>query len=807
MKVSRSLAMVLGLVTAFSYVPSAFSEISSAVRRDPHTVHGLQQPATMIVDYWGIPHLYAASRRDAFFMQGYNAARDRLWQIDLWRKRGLGVLAKDFGPAYVENDRAARLFLYRGDMGKEWQSYGPHAKSYADAFVAGVNAYVQETRDGTQPLPIEFKIAGSRPDLWSADDIVRIRSHGLTRNVASEVRRAEIACAAGLDADRLQALLEPEWKTKIPDGLDPCTVPKDVLKDYDLATRPVTFSAEKKAAEAYDPEPFLAQSEESVDTIGSNNWVVSGKRTATGRPILANDPHREHSVPSLRYIVQLVAPDMDVIGAGEPALPGISIGHNERIAFGLTIFGIDQEDLYVEELNPANPDQVKFNNAWEPVQIVREKVEVKGAAAQDIEMRFTRHGPILKLDPTHNKAFTIRSVWFEPGTSAYFGSSDYMTARNWQEFRAAMKRWGAPSENQAYADVQGNIGWQPGGLAPRRLTYDGLVPVPGDGRYEWQGFLTQDELPNVYNPKDGYFATANQMNLPPGYPISERRVGFDSWADPARWERIVEVLKAKTKFTLADAMDLQNDDTSMLGRRLVALVKPLHSDDPQIAKGLALLQNWNAVDDRDSAAAALFEVWVSKHIGPVVVNAAVPEAARNLLSAPSVGAVFVLLEKPDATLGLNPTEARDKLLLQSIGDAVADVSKQLGDDPVAWRWGKLHHAQFDHALEPLADPSTQAQMRVGPMELSGASNVPHAAGYRASDFRLMSGASFRMVLDVGNWDASRVINTPGQSGDPFSPHYRDLAPLWANAQYVPLLYSKSAVENAASEIVSYVPAK
>jgi penicillin G amidase len=806
--VRRRLAALLGCATIIlASGTSSFAEISSAVRRETHTIIGLQAPATMVLDYWGIAHLYASSRRDAFFMQGYNAARDRLWQIDLWRKRGLGLLAKDFGPSYVDQDRAARTFLYRGDMTKEWQAYGPNAKSYAEAFVDGVNAFVQATRDGGEPLPVEFMIAGNKPDSWNADDIVRIRSHGLTRNVTYEVRRALIACAAGLEADRLLALLQPPWKIVAPEGLDPCSIPKDVLKDYDLATRPVSFSANPKKAEAYDPETFLASVDANVDTIGSNNWVVSGKRTDTGRPILANDPHRDHSVPSLRYIVHLIAPDMNVIGAGEPALPGVSIGHNDRIAFGLTIFGVDQEDLYVEEINPTNPDQVKFENSWEPVKIVHEQIEVKGEAPRDVEMRFTHHGPILATDAEHNRAFAIRSVWFEPGTSAYFGSSDYMTARDWPGFLAAMKRWGAPSENQVYADVSGNIGWVPGGMTPRRLTYDGLLPVPGDGRYEWQGFLSQDELPLVYNPKEGYFATANQMNLPPNYPISTRRVGFDTWADPARWRRIVEVLKAKDKFTLADAMDLQNDDTSMLARRLIALVKPLHSDDAATAEGLKLLLNWDARDDRDSAAAALFEVWISRHIGPALVNATVPEAARPLLNMPSVSAIFDLLENPDASLGENPAASRDKILLQSIGEAVGETSKLLGDDSGQWRWGKLHHAEFDHALSPLADASMQAQMKVGPIEIGGASNVPHAATYRTSDFRLIAGASFRMVLDVGNWDNSRAINTPGQAGSPYSPHFGDLAPLWATGQYVPLLYSRDAVERAASEVVTYAPAK
>ena len=336
----------------------------------------------------------------------------------------------------------------------------------------------------------------------------------------------------------------------------------------------VAFAAPKdrKAALEHDPDTFLTEADQQRDTIGSNNWVVAPSRTATGRPILANDPHREHSVPSLRYIVGLNAPGISVIGAGEPALPGISIGHNDTIAFGLTIFNVDQEDLYVYELNPANPNQYRYGNGWEDMRIVHETEQVKGEGDRDLELKFTRHGPVIYVDEANKRAFAVRSIWFEPGTSAYFGSSDYMTAKDWNGFLAAMRRWGAPSENQVYADTKGNIGWVAAGKTPRRVNYDGLMPVPGDGRYEWQGFLSLDELPKVYQPKQGWFATANQMNLPSDYPVADRKVGFE-WADSARWQRIAEVLQANSKVTLADAMDLQNDDTSMLARRLVALLE------------------------------------------------------------------------------------------------------------------------------------------------------------------------------------------------------------------------------------------
>src|SRR3984885_6662927 len=267
----------------------------SSARLSTTLAAGLQAPGKILIDVWGVPHIYAEDAPALFFLQGFNGPRHRLWQIDLWRKRGLGLLAKDFGAAYVEQDKALRLFLYRGDMNTEWASYGPKAKSYAESFVAGINAYVADVQAGRKPLPVEFRIAGTRPDLWTAEDVVRIRSHGLTRNVASEVKRSLVACAAGLDADRFRVKLEPAWTTKIPDGLDPCSVPKGVLAAYDLATRPVAFAAPKdqKAALAHDPDKYLTEADAQRDTIGSNNWVVAASRTATGRPLLANDPHRE----------------------------------------------------------------------------------------------------------------------------------------------------------------------------------------------------------------------------------------------------------------------------------------------------------------------------------------------------------------------------------------------------------------------------------------------------------------------------------------------------------------------------------
>ena len=786
----------LSLFTAVAGVLIA-SNTTAEPREETRAVSGLAAPAEIRIDRWGIPHIYAASVRDAFFLQGYNAARDRLWQIDLWRKRGLGLLAKDFGPAYAAQDRAARLFLYRGDMAKEWAAYGPGAKANTEAWVAGVNAYVAETRAGKHALPAEFAIAGNGPDLWSAQDVVRIRSHGLTRNVSTEVARARIVCAAGLPATRLYKKLEPDWTTKIPDGLDPCDIPKDVLADYELATSGVKFSKAQAG---------LAALEVPESSTGSNNWTIAPSHTATGRAILANDPHREHGAPSLRYIVHMEAPGLSVIGAGEPALPGVSIGHNDKIAFGLTIFYADQEDLYVYETDPKDPDLYRYGAGWERMTTVRETVAVKGGPAREVELKFTRHGPVIYADAARSRAFAVRSVWGEPGTSAYFGSTGYMTAKSWPQFKAALAGWGAPSENQIYADTSGHIGWVAAGRVPNRPNWDGLLPVPGDGRYEWKGALAPDDLPSTYDPERGWFASANAMNLPAGYPVAERKVGFE-WSNNARLTRIEEVLSAKPKVSLADAMALQTDPTDVTSRRLIALLKPLKSDDPKLAAALDLLRGWDGATSVDSPAAAVFETWTAKHLGKATVAKAAPPAARALIGNGDLAAVMDYLEHPDAALGEDPKTTRDEILLTSLAAAVNEVSSRLGDDPKAWTWGRLHQAEFVHALSPLAPAERKAEMKAGPTPMAGTSLSPMAATWRADDFRVTAGASFRMVLDVGNWDASRTINTPGQSGDPASPHFKDLFPLWVKGEYVPLVYSRAAVDAATETVIRLSPAR
>ena len=756
------------------------------------TAPGLRAAAEIIVDAWGIPHIYAASRHDAFFTQGWNIARDRLWQLDLWRKRGLGRLSESFGPAYLAQDRATRLFLYRGDMDAEWATYGPDAKAWSEAFVAGINAYVSQVRSGVAPLPVEFELTKSAPEDWIVDDLVRIRSHGISNNAESESLRARVAALGGIEADRIRRKLDPPHTPRLPEGLDPADIPADIMAVYVLATQVVSFDGVPPTDPPADAE-----------TRGSNNWAVAPSRTATGRPILASDPHRVMLAPSIRYVAHLNAPDLSLIGAGEPHLPGVTLGHNGKIAFAITIFMADQADFYVYELHPDDPHRYRYGDGWEAMRIVRETIAVKGEAPREVELAFTRHGPVLKIDEAAHRAFALRSVWFEPGTSPYFSAARYQTAADWPQFRDALAHWGAAAMNFVYADTEGNIGWQAAGFLPRRANWDGLTPVPGDGRYEWDGFVSQDELPSLYNPARGWVGTANEMNLPPTH--QGLNVGYE-WADPSRMDRIAEVLSAGGDHTLAASAALQTDVVSNAAKRGIALLARLKSADPEVDEALRLLRAWDGDETVDSAAAAIAAVWLSKHLGPHTARRVTNAEAAEVIAFGSPYALIHYLAAPDEMLGDDPEAARDAVLLASLRSALDELTERLGPDLSAWRWGDLHHAHFVPPASALADPDLKARMIHGPAPIPGSAYTVRAATYRMEDFALTTGASVRMVLDVGNWDASLVINTPGQSGDPASPHYGDLFPLWADGKYVPLLWTREAVEGAAALVIQLTPA-
>jgi penicillin amidase len=786
-------------IAALGIFASAMGAAGEAPVQNHIVVEGLKAKAEVLVDHWGVAHIYAKSASDAFFVQGWNAARDRLWQIDLWRRSGLGELAAVLGEKYVAEDRAIRLFEYRGDMSKEWAAYGPDAKGNTESFVAGINAYVKAARADPKLMPAEFVVAGYQPAYWKADDVVRVRNHVLVFGVFLELVRAQMACKDGSASTQFMPEISPPWTPLVPQGLDFCSIPPNVLDQYYLGKGRVVFSKPGLAATAensLDSMPF--DNDPRNPNRGSNNWVIAPAKSATGRPILANDPHRSEEVPSVRYLAHLVAPGLNIIGSGEPAVPGISIGHNEHIALGMTVFFIAQEDLYVYETNPQDPREYRYANSWEPMRIDHESVAVRGGTKREIELKFTRHGPVVFEDPAHHRAYAVRASWLEAGGAPYMASMRYQRANTVEQVAEELKHWGEPGINHVVADTTGKIGWFPAGFTPIRPNTDGLLPLPGDGRYEWNGYLDRDLLPSEVNPSRGYIATANQMNLPKGYPYEQRKTSF-FWIDNARFDRISEVLDSLPKTSLKDSEALQNDYVNIAARRLVHLLGTIATPDPKLAELAQWLAAWDSNVTAQSPQAALYEVWLTRHLMPALlarIASSFPNALRPIAYETHLLHAIDLLEHPNRRFGDNPEQARNELMLSTLADAFGETKTLLGAERDSWEWGHLGTTLLEHALSPLADESQRAQMNVGPVPKSGDASVVGVAEYDGKTFKTIGGASFRMVLDVGHWDDSVAVNSPGQSGEWTSTHYRDLFPLWLSGQYFPLLYTRSAIEKA-----------
>jgi penicillin amidase len=728
-------------------------------------LEGLAKPVEIRRDQWGVPHIYAQTVEDLFFAQGFVAAQDRLFQIDIWRRTGGGELAEILGERYLERDRFARLVKYRGEMAAEWASYSPDAKLIIESFVRGVNACIRRVGDR---LPIEFQLLGARPGEWKPEDcLLRIAGLLMTRNAVQEVDRARLV--ASLGPEKAAALLPPDPPTK--HEASPA-FPLDGIDQRVVAALQAAIGTVR-----YETEP------------GSNNWVVDGTLSVTGKPILANDPHRPVVLPSLRYLTHLVGPGWNVIGAGEPALPGVALGHNERVGFGFTIVGIDQQDLYVESTDGANRYQVR--GEWREMRIEREKIRVKGKSEPvEVELKFTLHGPVIYEDPGRKRAYALRWVGAEPGGAGYLGSLALARAQNWKEFVAALERWKVPSENLIYADVDGNIGWVAAGQSPLRKNWSGLLPQPGHtGEREWDGYLPLAEHPQKFNPPEHYIATANHNILPRGY---RHQLGYD-WNPGFRFRRIDEVLRARKKFTIEDFQRLQHDETSLVARELVAMLKQA----PPGAGGEVrrMLENWDCVLDKNSAAAALYELWLRRLTARFIETLPVsPEARQVLDRRMNHRHVFSLLAK-------EPAEKRHGLLLRTLQEAAQEAEQTLGEETESWRWGALHGIRLRHPLS--FDAERRKLFDLPPVERGGDANTVNNTG--GSSFRQTSGASYRQILDLADWDRSVATSVPGQSGQPGSPHYADLLPLWADGKYFPLAYTRAAVEKYTRNILILEP--
>ena len=779
------------------------------------TVDGLDKPVEILKDHWGISHIYAETEHDLFFAQGYSAARDRLFQFEIWRAQATGTVAEIIGSRAVDRDHGTRLFKFRGPMHEEMNHYHPRGVDIITSFVHGVNAYIDEALQDPDSLPLPFKLLDIQPKHWT-EEVVISRHQGLLGNISLELSTGRAVCAIGEDKVRELRYFHPHDPILTLDSLIDCDslLNNDILHLYNSYRRPIRFQPDnialaqyRNTEEDYETIADILLEEErdlqkrSIDDIGSNNWVVSGDLTQDGWPMMINDPHRSQAVPSLRYWSHLVGPGWNVIGGGEPEIPGISIGHNEHGAWGLTVFNTDSEDLYVYETNPDNPSQYRYLGEWEEMRSLSETIEVKDASPVSVELKYTRHGPVVFEDQENSLAYAIRPAWMEVGGSPYLASLRMDQATNWEEFREASNFSNIPGENMIWADRQGNIGWQAVGIAPIRRNFSGMVPVPGDGRYEWDGYLPIKAKPNELNPDRGYIETSNSNYTKPDYPYLDA-IGF-TWTDPYRWARGSEVLGSGRKFNMTDMVELQHDYLSIPARTLIPFFKDLESDDSEIERARQMLLDWDFVLDKDSVEAGIY-VAFERQLLKNIELLKVPEIAKSYINVGMKTAIDMLLA-PDGDFGNDPIQGRDELLLQTLSEGIQNLKQKLGPEFKDWVYGQedYKHALIRHPLSPALNDGLRDRLNVGPAPRGGNG---FTLGNTGSGDNQTSGASFRIFVDTRDWDNTLGMNTPGQVGDPDSPMFDNLFELWANDKVFPAFYSREKIESVLFEKLDLIPA-
>jgi penicillin amidase len=760
------------------------------------SVPGLLARVEVIRDDMGVPQIYAENEHDLLFAQGYVHAQDRLWQMEMNRRIGSGTLSAALGPTTLETDRFLRTIGLRRAAEKDWALMDDGTKVLMQAYADGVNAFIESHRGR---LPLEFTLLGVDPAPWTPVDTLawgKVMAYDLGGNYSMELLRARFIAEFGQE---MVTQLIPPYAA---DG--PVIIPPEARSYAWLRGAPA------------GADPLAAFLGEPRAEFGSNNWVVHGSRTATGKPLLADDTHLGLEMPSIWYENGLHGGRFDVVGYSFPGVPMVIIGHNRDIAWGVTNLGPDVQDFYIEQVNdPIRPTRYRFQGEWLDTTIVEEVIEVKGEEPVTLEVFETHHGPIMNavLDlPATAAPLALR--WTALDATYLFKAVEGLDlASNWEEFRQALSYWDVPSQNFVFADVAGNIGYQsPGKIPIRAEGHQGAVPVPGwTGEYEWQGYIPFEELPSVYNPATGFIATANNKVVPDDYPYD---LGSD-WAAPQRAQRITDLLAADDSVTVEDMQRIHGQTYSLpaeaLLPRLLAAVGVPECDLEEAA--LEALREWDLYLEADRPGASIYEVWYWFLIQNTLKDELGEEYIEDYigLSSDHIPGMIDWAERGDVPWFDDTTtawfETRDDTMRRSFTDALRWLSQRLGDDPTEWEWGRLHTKTFVHnpigqsgiaLLESLFNSDT--------FPARGGSVTVNAAGYSfRNPFAMGGGVSQRMVVNLADLDSSLFIHTTGQSGHLFHPHREDMIQLWQEVEYGQMPFSRAAVDQAAESVLVLEP--
>ncbi|WP_167481957.1 penicillin acylase family protein [Thermus caldilimi] len=748
----RVFAWLLGLaiLAALGVVLAAYVTLRASLPQveGRMVLKGLSAPVEVGRDAQGVVRIQAQTLKDLLFAQGFVHAQERLWQMEFQRRVGQGRLSEVLGEAALPQDRFLRTWGFYQAAKSAYARLYPEEKEAMDAYVAGVNAFLASGA----PLPPEFRLLGFRPEPWTGPDVLvwaKMMSFDLSGNWEEELLRHRLL-ARGISKERLLELIPPYPE-------DAPTIMQG--EDLDL---PLKREEAPAALLRMAPPRFLE---------ASNNWVVAGSRTVTGKPFLANDPHLRLQAPSLWFLMALEAPGYRVVGASLPGVPGIVIGRNNRIAWGVTNVGADVQDLYL--LEDVGGRGYRYKGQVVPYRVREERIRVKGGKEEVLRVRETLYGPVITdaLQDPPKTPMALRWVSLDPEDHILMAYLGINRAGNWQEFVAALNHYSAPSQNFVYADVEGNIGYiAPGKFPIRREGHTGMVPVPGNGEWDWQGYRKPEDWPRVLNPKEGFVVTANNKVTPEGFPYA---LTYD-WAEPYRAERIRELLLAKEKLSLEDMKAIQLDQKSLLYRDFRPILELLNPLSERSRAWRERLLAWDGTMAKGSEEALVFALWYTEltRLPAREVGEAFWDEPRYLLKA---------LKEGDKNCDQPDTEYRESCL-----DFAALALERALDRKEALRvrsWGEVHRATFPHAVLTHTPLKRFTDRRV---PFGGDRYTVNVGPFDPETLLMSHGPSYRQIVDLAHPEASLFIHPMGQSGHFLSPHYADLLPLWAEGAYLPM---------------------
>ncbi len=816
-KISRALGLTLGAAAAVAGVG-----LVAALRRPlPRTsgriaLPGLKAAVEVRRDRWGVPHIYAAANEDLFAALGYVHAQDRLWQLELNRRTGHGQLAAIFGPVALSSDQFIRTLGFSRVARQEESLLDEHSHTILSAYARGINAWISANE---ARLPLEFSILGFTPALWEVSDLLvwpKIMALNLSANWMTELLNAQLVATLGAERATEIAPRYPE------DG--PIAVPPATYYTTDIGAAALNL--------ANAATPFTGETETPQ---GSNAWVVGPERSTTGKPLLANDPHLGLGMPGLWYQAHLEGGDYHSAGVTLPGTCGVVIGHNRRIAWGVTNACTDNQDLYIERFHPEDPLRYQWQGEWRAAELVREAIQVKGQAEPTIvEVRITHHGPIIDaisgppeslFSAQHlngkpaapNEALALRWTALDPAPNLTQAVLSLNRADNWDEFRAALGDWNVPPQNFVYADVEGNFGYALGGWLPVRPNHDGQLPVQGwDGAYEWAGFVPNAELPAQLNPATGKAVTANNRIVANGDLVHSHICG--DWLNPYRAARISHLLDTVVRHDPRSFARIQHDYHSIPGIALANLIEGVPTDNPLEVQTRDLLAAWNGELTAECVGGTIYSA-LRYHLERVVFQEleALRQAQVGLgafgglplshfldRTIPDILARCAAVPRTHADPWLGG-RTWENVLQESLRRTVSEL-RALGDNPQRWTYGRIHSLTLRHPLGSVA--ALAPIFNRGPWPTGGDLDTVamHSTPRDTAAGPVYTSSSWRQIFDLSDWDAARVILPNGQSGHPASRHYADQAAAWRAGGYQPLLWSRAAVERHTAEVLTLNPA-